>query len=84
MLLTTKIAQQDTGTEIYYLKTRVRDPDQISWLKMVHIFNYFRGTKYLPFILSVYNSGILKWYIDGSHVIHPNMGGRTGGGLKMG
>ena len=84
MLFSTKISRPDTGTAISYLTKRVREPDQSDWLNMVHIFKYVRGTKYQSLILSTDNSVILKWYIDGSHAVHPNMRVNTGGGLTMG
>jgi hypothetical protein len=34
-----------------------------------------RGTKDVPLILSTNGSGILKWWIDGSFGVHPNMRG---------
>ena len=83
MLFATKIARKSTGTAIYYLTTRVKDTYQIYWLKIIHILNYFRGTKYLPLILSEDKSVMLKWFIDGSYAVHPNMRGHTGGGLTM-
>ena len=79
MLFTIKIAWTDTGVAISYLTTRLREPDQSDWLKMVHLFNYIRGTKYLTLILSAYKSEIIKWYIDGSHTVHPNIMGNNGG-----
>ena len=82
MLFATKRACTDTGKAISYLKTRVRDPDKIDRLKMVHLFKYVRGTKDLPLIISAYKSGILKWYIDGSYEVHPNMRGNTGTVMK--
>ena len=84
MLFATKISQTDAGTSISYLTTRVRDPDQIYWMKMVNLFKYIGCTKDIPLILSAYNSGMLKWYIYGSHAVHPNMRGSTRGGLTMG
>ena len=84
MLFATKIARTDTGTSISYLTKRVRDPYQSDWLKMVHLFKYVRGAKYLPLILSAENNGIIKWYIDGSHAVHTNMRRHAGGGLAMG
>ena len=51
---------------------------------MVHLFKYVRSTKDLPFIPSAYNSGMLKWYIDGSYGVHHNTRGHTGGVLTMG
>ena len=67
MLFAIKIARQDTGTAISCLETIVREPDQINWMKMVYLFKYIIGTKYVPLILSAENSGMLEWYIDGSH-----------------
>ena len=71
MLFTTKRARSDTGIAISYLTTRVREPDQSDWLKMVHLFKYIRGTNNLPLLLSAENTGMLKWYIDGSYDVHP-------------
>ena len=79
-----KRTRVDTGTSIYYLMTRVKDPDQSNWMNMVHMFKCVRGNKYLPLILSADKSVMIKWYIYGSYVVHPNTRGNTGGGLKMG
>ena len=84
MLFAKNISLPDTGTAISYLTTRVIEPDQNNWMKMVHLFKYFRGTKDIPLILSADNVGIIKWYIDGSYAVHPNMRGYTGVGLTMG
>jgi Trk-type K+ transport system membrane component len=45
---------------------------------------YPRGTRKLPLTLSADGTGILKWWVDGSFAVHPNMGGHTGAGLTMG
>ena len=41
-------------------------------------------TLLLPLILSANGSGILKWWVDASFAVHPNMRGHSGGGLSMG
>ena len=84
MLFATKRARPDTGTLISYPATRVTESDQSDQLDIVHIFKYVRGTKDLPLILGSDKSGILKWYIDGSHEVHPTIRGHTGEGLIMG
>jgi hypothetical protein len=84
MLFATKRARPDTGTAVSYLTTRVREPDRDDWRKLVHLMQYVRATKDLPLILSADGSGILKWHVDGSYTVHPNMRGHTGGGLTMG
>ena len=35
-------------------------------------------------ILGTNGTGIMKWYVDGSYGVHPNMRGHSGGGLTMG
>jgi len=43
-----------------------------------------RKTSLSPLILSANGSGILKWWVDASFAVHPNMRGQSGGGLSMG
>ena len=45
---------------------------------------YIRGSKELSLVLRADGSGILKWIVDGSHGVHENLRGHTGGGLTMG
>ena len=48
------------------------------------MMKYIIGTRNLPLILGSNVSGILKFWIDGSLAVHPNMRGHNGGGLSMG
>ena len=84
MLFATERALPDTGTTISYLVTRVIDTDQINCLKMVRLFKYVRDTETISLILIEDKSVILKWYIDISHSVHPNIRERIGVGLTMG
>ena len=45
---------------------------------------YLRGTQRVPQILSTNVSGILKWWVDASFAVHPNMCRHSGGGLSLG
>jgi hypothetical protein len=83
-LYVTKRARPDTCTSIAFLTTRVRAPDKDDWGKLVHLMKYLRGTRTLPLILSADGSGILKWWVDASFAVHPNMRGHSGGGLSLG
>ena len=44
---------------------------------------YLRGTREMPLVLTADRSGILKWWVDASFVVHPNMRGHSGGGLSL-
>jgi len=83
-LYVTKRARPDTSTSVAFLTTRVRGPDTDDWKKLKHLVQYLRATKELPLILSANGSGIIKWWVDGSFAVHPNMRGHTGGGMSMG
>jgi hypothetical protein len=83
-LYATKRARPDTCTAITFLMTRVQAPDKDNWTKLVHLMKYLRGTCTLPLILSANGSGILKWWVDASFAVHPNMRGHSGGGLSLG
>jgi hypothetical protein len=83
-LYVTKRARLDTSTSITFLTARVRAPDNDDWGKLTHLMKYLRATKDLTLILSARGSGILKWWVDGSFAVHPNMRGHTGGGLSLG
>ena len=83
-LFATKRSRPNTGLSISFLTTRVRDPSKQDWEKLIQNFKYLRGTQDIPLILRADGSGILKWYVDVSHGVHPNMRGHTGGGLTMG
>ena len=84
ILFATKRARPDTGTAISFLTTRTKGPDKDDWKKLTHLFGYLKATKDLPLILSADGSGVLKWFVDGSYGIHPNLRGHTGGGVTMG
>ena len=79
-----KCSRPDTCNAVSLLTMRVREPENYYWAKLVHLIKYIRVTSNFPLILSSDGSGILKWYIDGSFVVYPNMRGNTGGGLSMG
>jgi hypothetical protein len=83
-LYSTKRARPDTCTAITLLTTRVRAPGKDEWNKLVHLMRYIRGNRTMPLILSANGSGILKWLVDASFAVHPNMRGHSGGGLSLG
>jgi hypothetical protein len=83
-LYATKRARPDTCTAVAFLSTRVREPDKDDWAKLAHLMKYLRGTRMLPLILSANGTGILKWWVDASFAVHPNMRGHSGGGLSLG
>ena len=79
-----KRARPDISVAIAFLTTRVRSPDEQDWKKLSHLMQYLRGTKDLPLILGADGAGIVKWFVDASFAVHPNMRSHTGGALTLG
>jgi hypothetical protein len=48
------------------------------------LMRYIRGTRTMPLVLSANGSGIMKWWVDASFAVHPNMRGHSGGGVSLG
>ena len=84
IIISTKRAMSDTCTAISFLIKMVREPDNEYWSKLVYIMKCIRGTSNPPLILSSNRIRILKWWIDGSFPLHPNIRGHTGGVISMG
>ena len=61
----------------------MRDTSKQDWKKLVHLFKYLRGNQDIPLIPRAGGNGILKWYVDASHGVHPNIRSHTGGVLTM-
>jgi len=83
-LYITKQARPDISVAIAFLTTRVRQPDQDDWSKLSHLMKYLHGTRELPLILGSDGMGIVKWYVDASFAVHPNMRSHTGGAVTLG
>jgi hypothetical protein len=77
-------AQQDIQMAVAFLTTRVKSPSKDDWGKLKRVLKYLNGTKYLKLRLSVENLGMLKWYVNGSHNVHPDCRGHRGALFSMG
>ena len=83
IIFDTTQARYDTYTAIPFLTTTAREPNNDHWAELLHLIKYIKGTRNLQPILSANRIGILKWWIDGSLAVHPNMIGNTGGVLSI-
>ena len=83
-LFVCKRARGDIMTTIAFLCTRVQQPDEDDWKKLVHLLKYLNGTKDLYTTLKADNTNIVKWYGDAAFAVHNNMRSHTGGTMTMG
>ena len=83
-LFACKRGRPDTQTAIAFLTTRVKQPDHDDWKKLQRMMSYLKATKELVLTLEADDLRLMRWYVDASFAVHPDMKGHTGGGLTIG
>jgi hypothetical protein len=73
-----KRARPDSQQAILVLCTRVRDPNQADWQKLMRVMKYLNGTKEENLTLSADDLRVVKWYVDASFAVHPDFKSHTG------
>ena len=84
LLFLCKRARPDIQTAIAFLCTRVKNPDTDDYKKLCRVIKYLRGTIELPLRLEANSLSIVKWWVDASYTVHPDMKSHTGGIFSMG
>jgi Reverse transcriptase (RNA-dependent DNA polymerase) len=84
LLFLCKRARPDIQTAVAFLTTRVKGPDDDDYKKLRRVMRYLRATKDMPLTLEADHTHVLKWWVDASFAVHPDMKGHTGGLLSMG
>ena len=74
----------DMRTAVSFLCKRVDAPDEDDYKKLTRAMRYLQSTKYLKLKLESDGSGIIRWWVDASYAVHPDMKGHTGGTMSMG
>ncbi len=84
LLFLSRRARPDIQTAVSFLTKRVKAPDQDDYKKLRRTMQYLRGSIDLVLTLEADSKTILKWWVDASHAVHPDMKSHTGGTLSMG
>ena len=84
ILYLSKWARPDLQTAVSFLTTRVIQPDIDDWKKLSRCLKYPWGTRGLPMILGGNDEVNLKWWIDASFAVHPDMQSHTGVTMSLG
>jgi len=79
-----KRARPDTHPTIAVLCTRVHQPNQADWRKLVRYMKYLNGTRDLVLTLSVDSLTTVNWYVDASFAVHPDFKSHTGAVMTYG
>ena len=75
-LFATKMARPEISTTVSFLTTRVIEPDEYDWKKLVRMIRYLNGSPDLPLTLKADSTNIVKWWVDGSYAVHPTSGAK--------
>jgi hypothetical protein len=79
-----KRARPNIQQAILVLCTRVRDPNQADWEKLMRVMKYLNGTKRENLTLSAFDLRVVKWYVDASFAVHPDFKSHTGTMMTLG
>ena len=72
---------------VFWLKTyhsRLNCPDKDDYKKLTRLIQYLRHTLYICLVLGKDSLDSVRWWIDASFAIHPDMRGHTGATMFMG
>ena len=84
LLFLGKRARPDLQTAISFLSTRVREPDTDYYNKLIRLMKYLKSTKDILLTLEAENSVCIRWWVDASFLVHPDMKSHSGAMMSMG
>jgi hypothetical protein len=79
-----KRGRSDVLPGVAFLSSRVREPNQGDWLKLVRLLGFLKKTREDVLTLEADDTQSLYWMIDASFGVHPEMKSHTGAVFTMG
>ena len=83
-LFLSKRSRPDIQIAIAFLCTRVKEPTMEDWYKLHRLMDYLKRTKDECLLITMDNTGTIKWYIDVAYAVHPDMRSHTGAIMTLG
>ena len=74
-----KRGRKDVHPEVTFLSSRVKEPNQSDWKKLVRLLGFLEKTRLDVLTLEVDDHQSLYWMIDASFGVHPDIKSHTGG-----
>ena len=74
----------DIRTAISFLWGHLSCPDEDDYKKLTRLIRFLQHTSYMCLVLGKDNTESVRWWIDASYAVHPNMHGHTGATTTMG
>jgi len=79
-----KRRRPDVNHAISILSSRVKEPNEGDWKKLLRVMNFLKNTRDYVLTLEADNSQELKWYVDAAFAVHPDMKSHTGAVFTLG
>jgi hypothetical protein len=79
-----KRARPDLQTTVSFLCKRVKDCREADYKKLKRMLQFIRATKDDYLTLSAASLHNVRWWVDASYAVHPDMKSHTGGALSLG
>jgi hypothetical protein len=67
-----------------FLTTRVSSPDIDDLGKLKRVMRYLRDIKDLALTVEASDDGVVRWWVDASFAVHPNMRSHTSAVMTLG
>jgi hypothetical protein len=84
LLYLAQLARPDILLAVVFLTTRVSTPDIDDLRKLKRVMRYLRDTEDLALTLEASGGGVVRWWVDASFAVLPNMRSHTGTVLSLG
>ena len=79
-----KRGHQDIQPAIAFMATRVTEPNEGDWKKLVKMMNFLKATKDEIPVMSCDNTNSIKWHVDAAFAVHKGMKSQTGATMTLG
>jgi hypothetical protein len=79
-----KHGRQDIQPAIVFMATRVTQPNEGDWKKLIKMMNFLKATKDDIPVMSCDNTNSIKWHVDAAFAIHKDMKSHTGATMTRG
>ena len=79
-----KRGRQDVQPAVAFMATRVTEPNEGDWKKLVKMMNFLKATKDDIATMSADDTNSIKWHVDASFAVHKDMRSHTGATMSLG
>jgi hypothetical protein len=83
-LFACKRSRCDLQVAVAMLCTRVKNPTEEDWKKLLRMMEYVKSTLGDVLTLRAENLSVIKWYVDASFAVHPDFKSHTGVAMTYG